>query len=349
MSDFQREQRKNEHVEIAMAQSDAMQSDFDKMRFVHHSIPSINVNDIDLTSQTPDLTMAYPVYINAMTGGSEWTKNINEKLAVVARETGLAMAVGSTHAALRNPRMAETFTIARKMNPEGMIFSNVGADVPVEKALEAVELLEAQALQIHVNSPQELVMPEGNREFVTWLDNIASIVSRVSVPVIIKEVGFGMSKELMHDLQQIGVKYVDVSGKGGTNFVDIENERRANKDMDYLSSWGQSTVESLLETTAYQSEISVFASGGLRTPLDAIKSLALGAKATGMSRPFLNQVENNGIAHTVAYVESFIEHMKSIMTMLDAKNIDDLTQKQIVFSPEILSWIEQRSLNIHRG
>lgn len=99
------------------------------------------------------------------------------------------------------------------MNPEGMIFSNVGADVPVEKALEAVELLEAQALQIHVNSPQELVMPEGNREFVTWLDNIASIVSRVSVPVIIKEVGFGMSKELMHDLQQIGVKYVDVSGK----------------------------------------------------------------------------------------------------------------------------------------
>ena len=108
------------------------------------------------------------------------------------------------------------------MNPEGMIFSNVGADVPVEKALEAVELLEAQALQIHVNSPQELVMPEGNREFVTWLDNIASIVSRVSVPVIIKEVGFGMSKELMHDLQQIGVKYVDVSGKGGTNFVDIE-------------------------------------------------------------------------------------------------------------------------------
>lgn len=97
---------------------------------------------------------------------------------------------------------------------------------------------------------------------MTWLDNIASIVSRVSVPVIIKEVGFGMSKELMHDLQQIGVKYVDVSGKGGTNFVDIENERRANKDMDYLSSWGQSTVESLLETTAYQSEISVFASGG---------------------------------------------------------------------------------------
>ena len=101
----------------------------------------------------------------------------------------------------------------------------------------------------------------------------------------------------------------------------------ANKDMDYLSSWGQSTVESLLETTAYQSEISVFASGGLRTPLDAIKSLAL-CKGNWYVTSVLNQVENNGIAHTVAYVESFIEHMKSIMTMLDAKNIDDLTQNK---------------------
>ncbi|EHJ07039.1 type 2 isopentenyl-diphosphate Delta-isomerase [Staphylococcus simiae] len=349
MSDIQREQRKNEHVEIAMSQSDAPQSDFDKVRFVHHSVPSINVADVDLTSTTTNLTMDYPVYINAMTGGSEWTKNINEKLAVVARETGLAMAVGSTHAALRNPRMAETFTIARQTNPNGIIFSNVGADVPVNKALEAVELLEAQALQIHVNSPQELVMPEGNREFSTWLDNIAEIVARVTVPVIVKEVGFGMSKELVNDLHQIGVNYVDVSGKGGTNFVDIENARRAQQDMSYLSSWGQSTVESLLETTAYQKSVNIFASGGLRTPLDAVKSLALGAKAVGMSRPFLNQVENNGIAHTVEYVEAFIEHIKAIMTMLNAQNIDELTHKPMVFSPELISWIEQRGLDIHRG
>ena len=237
--------------------------------------------------------MTYPIYINAMTGGSEWTKQINEKLAVVARETGLAMAVGSTHAALRNPKMAESFSIARQTNPEGIIFSNVGADVPVDKAVEAVSLLDAQALQIHVNAPQELVMPEGNREFSTWLDNVAAIVQRVDVPVIIKEVGFGMSKELYKDLIDVGVTYVDVSG--GTNFVTIENERRSNKDMDYLANWGQSTVESLLESSAYQDSLNVFASGGVRTPLDVVKSLALGAKAVGMSRPFLNQVENGGI------------------------------------------------------
>ena len=286
MSDFQREQRKNEHVEIAMAQSDAPQSDFDRVRFVHHSIPNINVDEVDLTSRTTDFDMTYPIYINAMTGGSEWTKQINAKLAVVARETGLAMVVGSTHAALRNPKMAESFSIARQTNPEGIIFSNVGADVPVDKAVEAVSLLDAQALQIHVNAPQELVMPEGNREFSTWLDNVAAIVQRVDVPVIIKEVGFGMSKELYKDLIDVGVTYVDVSGKGGTNFVTIENERRSNKDMDYLANWGQSTVESLLESSAYQDSLNVFASGGVRTPLDVVKSLALGAKVVGMSRPF---------------------------------------------------------------
>ena len=349
MSDFQREQRKNEHVEIAMAQHDATLSDFDKVRFVHHSIPNIDVDDVDLTTKTSDFNLKYPVYINAMTGGSEWTKQINEKLAIVARETGLAMAVGSTHAALRNPKMAESFTIVRETNPDGVIFSNVGADVPVDKAVKAVELLDAQALQIHVNSPQELVMPEGNREFANWMENIEAIVNAVDVPVIVKEVGFGMSKETYKSLLNVGVTYVDVSGRGGTNFVDIENERRSNKDMDYLSNWGQSTVESLLESSDFQDKLNVFASGGLRTPLDAVKCLALGAKAVGMSRPFLNQVEQAGITQTIEYVESFLDHMKKIMTMLDAKDINELTHKDMIFNTEVLSWIEQRGLDIQRG
>lgn len=286
MSDFKREQRKNEHVEIAMAQTDATISDFDEIRFVHHSIPSIDVSDINLESSLKDFTLSQPLYINAMTGGSEWTKQINEKLAMIARESGMAMAVGSTHAALRNSKMASSFTIVRETNPNGIIFSNVGADVPVDKAVESVHLLDAQALQVHVNAPQELVMPEGNRIFSTWMDNLAQIVARVDVPVIIKEVGFGMSKETIKQLHEIGIRYVDVSGRGGTNFVDIENERRSYKDMDYLSLWGQTTVESLLESTSYQRDMDILASGGVRSPLDVIKCLALGASAVGMSRPF---------------------------------------------------------------
>ncbi|AID02185.1 MULTISPECIES: type 2 isopentenyl-diphosphate Delta-isomerase [Staphylococcus] len=346
MSDIKREQRKNEHVEIAMAQKDATISDFDEIRFVHHSIPNIDVDDVDLTSNLKDFTLNQPLYINAMTGGSEWTKQINEKLAVIARETGIAMAVGSTHAALRNSKMASSFSVVRETNPEGIIFSNVGADVPVDKAVESVKLLDAQALQVHVNAPQELVMPEGNRTFSTWMENLAQIVARVDVPVIVKEVGFGMSKETIKSLNEIGIKYVDVSGRGGTNFVDIENERRTYKDMDYLGLWGQTTVESLLESTAYQQDMDILASGGVRTPLDAVKCLALGASAVGMSRPFLNHVENYGITETLNYTEQFTEHMKKIMTMLDAKSIKDLQHAQMVFSPKLQSWIEQRGLDI---
>ncbi|MGW7948305.1 type 2 isopentenyl-diphosphate Delta-isomerase [Staphylococcus xylosus] len=346
MSDIKREQRKNEHVEIAMAQKDATISDFDEIRFVHHSIPNIDVDDVDLTSNLTDFTLNQPLYINAMTGGSEWTKQINEKLAVIARETGIAMAVGSTHAALRNSKMASSFSVVRETNPEGIIFSNVGADVPVDKAVESVKLLDAQALQVHVNAPQELVMPEGNRTFSTWMENLAQIVARVDVPVIVKEVGFGMSKETIKSLNEIGIKYVDVSGRGGTNFVDIENERRTYKDMDYLGLWGQTTVESLLESTAYQQDMDILASGGVRTPLDAVKCLALGASAVGMSRPFLNHVENYGITETLNYTEQFTEHMKKIMTMLDAKSIKDLQHAQLIFGPKLQSWIEQRGLDI---
>ncbi|MBO3065575.1 type 2 isopentenyl-diphosphate Delta-isomerase [Staphylococcus shinii] len=346
MSDIKREQRKNEHVEIAMAQKDATISDFDEIRFVHHSIPNIDVDDVDLTSNLIDFTLNQPLYINAMTGGSEWTKQINEKLAVIARETGIAMAVGSTHAALRNSKMASSFSVVRETNPEGIIFSNVGADVPVDKAVESVKLLDAQALQVHVNAPQELVMPEGNRTFSTWMENLAQIVTRVDVPVIVKEVGFGMSKETIKSLNEIGIKYVDVSGRGGTNFVDIENERRTYKDMDYLGLWGQTTVESLLESTSYQQDMDILASGGVRTPLDAVKCLALGASAVGMSRPFLNHVENYGITETLNYTEQFTDHMKKIMTMLNAKSIKDLQHAQMVFSPKLQSWIEQRGLDI---
>ena len=166
------------------------------------------------------------------------------------------------------------------------------------------------------------------------------------MPVIVKEVGFGMSKETIKSLNEIGIKYVDVSGRGGTNFVDIENERRTYKDMDYLGLWGQTTVESLLESTSYQQDMDILASGGVRTPLDAVKCLALGASAVGMSRPFLNHVENYGITETLNYTEQFTDHMKKIMTMLNAKSIKDLQHAQMVFSPKLQSWIEQRGLDI---
>ena len=143
--------------------------------------------------------------------------------------------------------LAHTYQIVRKVNPKGLIFANVGADVPLEFALKAIEMLEANALQVHLNVPQELVMPEGGRDFTGWVKQIEQIIQRVEVPVIVKEVGFGMSKETLQSLHEIGVQYVDVGGRGGTNFIGIENHRREKHEYDYLKEWGQTTPISLLE------------------------------------------------------------------------------------------------------
>ncbi|PCF43786.1 type 2 isopentenyl-diphosphate Delta-isomerase [Staphylococcus delphini] len=339
-----REQRKNEHVRLALAQSDTLQSDFDRMQFVHHAIPEMDVEEVTLLPNFKALEMSHVLYINAMTGGSEWTAKTNEQLAQVAKATQIPMAVGSTHAALKNPAVRHSYAVAREQYPEGQIWANVSADVTLEEAQAAIEMIQANALQIHVNAPQELVMPEGNRQFKHWLTRIGEIVKGVKVPVIVKEVGFGMSYDTIQQLIDAGVSYVDISGHGGTNFISIENERRQFKDMDYLKDWGQSTVVSLLEARNLSSRVHVLASGGIRHPLDAIKALRLGAEAVGMSRPILKMLHEEGVETTIEYVEDFKTQMAYIMTLLNAKNITELRQAAIVFDPYLKNWIQQRQL-----
>ncbi|HDU1368927.1 TPA: type 2 isopentenyl-diphosphate Delta-isomerase [Staphylococcus pseudintermedius] len=339
-----REQRKNEHVRLALAQSDTLQSDFDRIQFVHHAIPEMDVDEVTLLPNFKALHMSHVLYINAMTGGSEWTVKTNEQLAQVAKATQIPMAVGSMHAALKNPAVRHSYTVAREQYPEGQIWANVSADVTLEEAQAAIEMIHANALQIHVNAPQELVMPEGNRQFKHWLTRISEIIKGVEVPVIVKEVGFGMSYDTIQQLIDVGVSYVDISGHGGTNFISIENERRQFKDMGYLKDWGQSTVVSLLEARNLSSRVHVLASGGIRHPLDAIKALRLGAEAVGMSRPILKILHEEGVEATIEYVEDFKTQMAYIMTLLNAKNITELRQAAIVFDPHLKNWIQQRQL-----
>lgn len=339
-----REMRKNEHVKLALAQSSLPISDFDRIHFVHHAIPSINTCDVSMSSEFPDFQLSKALYINAMTGGSEWTLEINQKLAQVAREVGIPMAVGSMHAALNNDGVKQSFTIVRQENPKGDIWANVSADVTLEEAKRAIDMIDANALQIHVNAPQELVMPEGSRHFEHWRTSIASIVAGVDVPVIVKEVGFGMSYETIRALIQCGVAYVDVSGKGGTNFATIENERRKLKDMSYMQDWGQSTVVSLLESRNLNNRIHILASGGIRNPLDAIKALRLGAEGIGMSRHILQIVQEEGVDAGIEYLTAFHEQMIKIMTLLNVKDIASLRQSSIIIDEYLKSWIQQRHL-----
>ncbi len=341
----QRSQRKNEHVKHAMNQkNDEVISDFDMVTLLHHSLPELNLDEIDLSTTMAGFEIPVPLYINAMTGGSEWTKSINRKLGLVAAATGIPMAVGSMHAAIRHVELMDSYRVVREVNPDGLIFANVGADVSLEGARKAVEMIEADALQIHINAPQELIMPEGDRDFKSWRSNIESIIQYVDVPVIVKEVGFGMSRTTIQSLKDLGVRHVDISGKGGTNFARIENARRKSRDMAYLGNWGISTVCALLESQSFQSDMSVMASGGISTPLDAVKCLALGARAAGMSRALLKSVEEAGIEETIDHVHGFHNQMKRIAVMTNAATTEDLRKIPLILGPELLSWMEQRQL-----
>ena len=342
------EQRKDDHIEIAYRQYNAhAESGFEHVRFIPNALPQLALSDVDTSVSVFDETTKWdtPLYINAMTGGSKKGENINESLAKVAAKTGLAMASGSLSAALKNPRLAGTFSVIRRFNPHGFVMANVSAGVSAEQAIKAVEILQANALQIHLNASQELVMSEGDRDFSAWLNNIEEIVSELDsmkVPVVVKETGCGMSARDVLRLKNVGVRAVDVGGRGGTNFVAIENARRGSKsDYEFLDSWGLTTVESLLDIaqcdeilceprdcadSCDSARMQVFASGGVRTPLDVVRSLRLGASAAGVAGEFLHTLINEGEDALVEQIESWKAQIRVIMALLGCKNIEDLRE-----------------------
>ncbi|NLY66078.1 MAG: type 2 isopentenyl-diphosphate Delta-isomerase [Tissierellia bacterium] len=323
-------------------------SDFDNVRFVHHSFPEMAVDDVDISTSFAGFTVGQPFFINAMTGGSEKTKIINEKLAVVARETCLPIASGSLSVAIKNPSLVDSFEIIRKVNPKGLVFANLGAGHNVENAKKAIDILEADALQIHCNVVQEIIMPEGDRDFSNWLSNIEKIVKAVEVPVIVKEVGFGMSRKTIKELKDIGVKTIDISGSGGTNFAKIENYRRSKYKYDYLENFGQSTVISLLEAQEFIKNTDIIASGGIRHPLDIVKALALGAKAVGVAGVFLNMVLNDGVEKTIENINNWKIEIASIMTILGKSKVSELVNTDMVLFNEVREWCLVRRIDINK-
>jgi isopentenyl-diphosphate delta-isomerase len=319
--------RKDEHISLAEKfYTEQAQAGFESIRLMPNALPEIGINDVNLETTLAGLTMPYPFFIQAMTGGSEYTAKLNARLAKIAHATGLAMAVGSQSVALKYPELAPTFQIVREMNPDGLILANVGADASVTKAKAAVEMIQANALQLHINVAQELVMPEGDRSF-NYLGHIAEIVQKLDVPVIVKSVGAGMSNQDALALKNIGVKFVDVGGFGGTNFVQIENARRHTKDFDFMTAFGLSTVESL--KSIQLDDLSITATGGIRNSADIVKSLALGADNVGIAGFFLHQLLHHDDEFMIELVEQMQYQLKSLFVLLGVKSVCELSEKNI--------------------
>ena len=313
--------RKDEHIKYALKYESPYNS-FDDMELIHQSIPKFNIDEIDISTGFADNNFKYPFFINAMTGGSEKGKEINRKLAKVAEKCGILFVTGSYSAALKNFD-DNSFKIVKEENKGLLLGTNIGVDKDFTAGLKAIEDLKPLFLQIHVNVMQELIMPEGSRNFKDWRKNIEGFVKNVKIPLILKEVGFGMSEETVKVGMELGIKTFDISGRGGTSFAYIENMRRKNS-LSYLDEWGQTTVTSLLSVKKYSDNIEIIASGGVRNPLDIIKSLVLGAKGVGISGIILKLAEKNTVEEMIEIVNSWKEECKIIMCALNAQNLEEL-------------------------
>ncbi|TDQ41544.1 type 2 isopentenyl-diphosphate Delta-isomerase [Aureibacillus halotolerans] len=343
-----REQRKLDHIQGALTTGFSGNSGFDCVTFVHQSLPKCDVADISLQTEIGELTLSSPLFINAMTGGGgNETFNVNQRLARIAKETGIAMAVGSQMAAVKDERQARTYRIVREENPDGVLFANLGMDATVHQALMAIDMIEANALQIHLNVIQELVMPEGDREFSRVLHQIEAIVKAAQVPVIVKEVGFGMSWVTARALHEVGVSAVDVGGFGGTNFSKIENSRRT-RQMTYFNDWGIPTAFSLAELRLSGVSLPVLGSGGINDPLAAVKSFSLGASAVGIAGFALRTLHDSGDEELLGELNNWSEDFKMIMTALGAKNIAQMKNVPLVVKGDLYHWLTERGFNTKR-
>ncbi|MCX4238958.1 type 2 isopentenyl-diphosphate Delta-isomerase [Streptomyces ortus] len=344
--------RKDDHVRLAHAQHTTgtepppggppTPNQFDEVRFVHHALAGTDREKISLATRFAGVEWPVPLYINAMTGGSPRTGEINRDLAVAARETGLPIATGSMSPYLKDPGTASTFTPVRREHPDGFVLANLNAEATPEQARRAVGLLDANALQIHINTVQETVMPEGDRSFAHWATGIERIAAAVDVPVVVKEVGFGLSGRTVRELASLGVRAADVAGSGGTDFARIENGRRNRPDYAYLEGWGLSTPAALLD--ARDCGLPLLASGGVRNPLDITRALALGARAVGASGPFLTTLLDGGVDALVRHITTWLDHLTSLMTLLGAHSPDALADCDVLLTGSLRAFSLDRDL-----
>lgn len=299
----QTQNRKADHIRICLeedVQCDQITNGLERYRFTHSCLPELNYNDIDISTTFLGKHLDAPLLISSMTGGTEQAAIINQRLAQVAQHYKIAMGVGSQRVAVEKPQVADTFAV-RKYAPDVLLFANLGAvqlnyKYGLDECLRVVDILEADALILHINPLQECIQSKGDTNFRGLLDKISKLCSQLPVPVIAKEVGNGISAAIAQKLIAAGVAAIDVAGAGGTSWAKVESERAENPLQRRLgrtfADWGLPTAECItairaMSTTGYAPDVPLIASGGLRHGLDVATAIALGADIAGLAMPFL--------------------------------------------------------------
>lgn len=292
------ERRKADHIRINLeedVQFPRLTTGLERYRFIHQALPELNLDEIDLSTTLLGKRLGAPLLISSMTGGTEMAHTINRNLAQAAQAAGIAMGLGSQRAAIENPELASTYRV-RDLAPDILLFANLGAvqlnyGYGVDHCRRAVEMVGADALILHLNALQEAVQPGGDGNWKGLLRRIEAVCRALPVPVVVKEVGWGLSERVARQLAEAGVAALDVAGAGGTSWSEVE-ARRAPTELhrrvaSAFADWGLPTAETLLMARRGAPNLPIIASGGLRDGIDVAKCIALGAAAAGMAGPFL--------------------------------------------------------------
>jgi isopentenyl-diphosphate delta-isomerase len=338
--------RKGEHVSIVTTENVSYRtvlSGFDALRFEHNALPELSFDEIDTTTQFLGKHLDAPLLISSMTGGYEGAEVVNRAFAKAAKQFGLAIGIGSARQALENKKYHKTFSVVRKEYPDGLVFTNIGgAEVAalhsknkLDDILRIVDLVEADAIIVHLNPLQEMMQPEGSRDFRGILSGIEALCKQFTIPVIVKEVGAGISKSTARTLVTHGVLAIDIAGAGGTSWAGVELLRQneaARTDLDIFWDWGIPTVEALQAVRELKQSMTfgLIASGGIRTGLDVAKSIALGADLVGLAQPVIKAFVDGAEEGLFALMQTVIKQLRIAMLLSGSKTIPQLGD-QILF------------------
>jgi isopentenyl-diphosphate delta-isomerase len=346
------EKRKAEHIKICLeqkAQAKNVTTGFEDIKFVHRALPEINRKDINLSTSFLNKKFNAPLIVGAMTGGTEEAIKINQNIAQAIEKLGLGMGLGSQRAAIEDQKLEKTYSVARKEAPNAFLIANIGGvqlvhGYGIKEVKKTVEMIDADAVAIHLNALQEAVQPEGQTNFKCVLAKIAEVASKLDKPVIVKETGAGICAEDAEALQEAGVKAIDVGGVGGTSFAAVEYYRAKTVLGKAFWNWGIPTGVSIIETTQ-SVKLPVIASGGVRSGTDIAKSIALGASLAGVSQPVL-EAAVKGSSETQQMLSCLIDELRNVMFLVGAENIASLGKVPVVIGGDTAEWLKSRGFNI---
>jgi isopentenyl-diphosphate Delta-isomerase len=333
------QKRKKEHLEICLDTervTSSLGTGLEGYRFIHNALPELDIDEIDLGTTFLGKRLRAPISISSMTGGFDVARKVNRNLASAAQALGLAMGVGSQRVAIEEPSAADTFQV-RDVAPDILLFGNLGAvqlnyGYTVEHCRRAVAMIGADGLILHLNVLQEAVQPEGNRNFKGLGEKIAAVCRELEVPVVAKEVGNGISVDAALRLVRAGVKAIDVAGRGGTSWSAVEAQRAAKQGLrpdTAFADWGIPTEEALINVRQALPDISVIASGGIRTGVDIAKSIALGADIGAIGQPLLAAALESA-DKVVEFLVGVIHELKVSMFCVGAANLAALRRTPLL-------------------